>query len=75
LKLRLSVSDATNSDMESPLHIVLFEPEIPPNTGNIARLCAAFVSTGENAFPSPCGPSPHASPFAHDGYRHHGAGA
>lgn len=25
---------------KSPLHIVLFEPEIPPNTGNIARLCA-----------------------------------
>jgi tRNA (cytidine/uridine-2'-O-)-methyltransferase len=24
----------------SRLHIVLFEPEIPPNTGNIARLCA-----------------------------------
>lgn len=24
----------------TPLHIVLFEPEIPPNTGNIARLCA-----------------------------------
>jgi len=23
-----------------PLHVVLFEPEIPPNTGNIARLCA-----------------------------------
>lgn len=23
------------------LRIVLFEPEIPPNTGNIARLCAA----------------------------------
>ncbi|MCZ2341928.1 MAG: tRNA (cytidine(34)-2'-O)-methyltransferase [Bacteroidales bacterium] len=22
-------------------HIVLWEPEIPPNTGNIARLCAA----------------------------------
>jgi len=22
------------------IHIVLFEPEIPPNTGNIARLCA-----------------------------------
>lgn len=21
-------------------HIVLFEPEIPPNTGNIIRLCA-----------------------------------
>jgi tRNA (cytidine/uridine-2'-O-)-methyltransferase len=23
------------------LHVVLFEPEIPPNTGNIARTCAA----------------------------------
>ena len=26
-------------------HIVLVEPEIPPNTGNIARLCAATNST------------------------------
>ncbi len=26
--------------MKPPLHIVLVEPEIPPNTGNIARLCA-----------------------------------
>ncbi len=26
--------------MTPPLHIVLIEPEIPPNTGNIARLCA-----------------------------------
>lgn len=24
-----------------PLHIALVEPEIPPNTGNVARLCAA----------------------------------
>lgn len=24
------------------MKIALFEPEIPPNTGNIARLCAAF---------------------------------
>lgn len=23
------------------LHIALYEPEIPPNTGNVARLCAA----------------------------------
>ena len=22
------------------LHIVLFQPEIPPNTGNVIRLCA-----------------------------------
>ncbi len=26
------------------LHVVLFEPEIPPNTGNIARLCAATTT-------------------------------
>lgn len=26
------------------LHIALFEPEIPPNTGNVARLCAATGS-------------------------------
>jgi tRNA (cytidine/uridine-2'-O-)-methyltransferase len=23
-----------------PIHVVLFQPEIPPNTGNIMRLCA-----------------------------------
>lgn len=28
----------------SPLHVVLVEPEIPQNTGNIARLCAATGS-------------------------------
>jgi tRNA (cytidine/uridine-2'-O-)-methyltransferase len=27
------------------MHIVLVEPEIPPNTGNIARLCAATKTT------------------------------
>lgn len=27
--------------MAAPLHIVLVEPLIPPNTGNVARLCAA----------------------------------
>lgn len=31
--------------MAEPFHIVLLEPEIPPNTGNIARLCAATRST------------------------------
>src|SRR5271156_1261884 len=29
------------SPLSSPLHVVLVEPEIPPNTGNVARLCAA----------------------------------
>src|SRR5512138_859154 len=28
----------------NPFHIALVEPEIPPNTGNIARLCAATGS-------------------------------
>lgn len=27
--------------MKSPYHVALIEPEIPPNTGNIARLCGA----------------------------------
>ncbi len=26
---------------DTPFHVVLVEPEIPPNTGNIARTCAA----------------------------------
>ncbi len=25
-----------------PVHVVLFEPEIPPNTGNTARLCSVM---------------------------------
>jgi tRNA (cytidine/uridine-2'-O-)-methyltransferase len=29
------------ANQRSPLHVALIEPEIPPNTGNIARLCAA----------------------------------
>ena len=33
---------ATLDDLrDAPLHIVLIEPQIPPNTGNVARLCAA----------------------------------
>jgi tRNA (cytidine/uridine-2'-O-)-methyltransferase len=30
--------------LASPYHVVLVEPEIPQNTGNIARLCAATQS-------------------------------
>lgn len=26
---------------DAPLHVALVEPQIPPNTGNVARLCAA----------------------------------
>jgi len=28
------------SPVDPPLHLVLVEPQIPPNTGNVARLCA-----------------------------------
>jgi tRNA (cytidine/uridine-2'-O-)-methyltransferase len=31
--------------MHMHMHIVLLEPEIPPNTGNVARLCAATRTT------------------------------
>ena len=27
--------------MNGALHVILYQPEIPPNTGNIVRLCAA----------------------------------
>jgi tRNA (cytidine/uridine-2'-O-)-methyltransferase len=30
--------------LDRPFNVVLVEPEIPPNTGNIARLCAATRS-------------------------------
>jgi tRNA (cytidine/uridine-2'-O-)-methyltransferase len=30
--------------LDVPIHVVLVEPEIPPNTGNIARLTAATAS-------------------------------
>jgi tRNA (cytidine/uridine-2'-O-)-methyltransferase len=29
-----------NQDAHAMLHVVLYQPEIPPNTGNIIRLCA-----------------------------------
>ncbi len=36
-----SISRSARRIENPPLHIILFEPEIPANTGNIARLCAA----------------------------------
>lgn len=39
------MTDASEESSMNPgparLHVALIEPEIPPNTGNIARLCAA----------------------------------
>ncbi len=34
-----------NYSQHSNLHVALIEPEIPPNTGNIARLCGATFTT------------------------------
>ena len=30
--------------LADPIHVALYEPEIPPNAGNVARLCAATGS-------------------------------
>jgi tRNA (cytidine/uridine-2'-O-)-methyltransferase len=44
----MSASDATlrlrAGRTRQPFHVLLVEPEIPPNTGNVARLCAATQS-------------------------------
>lgn len=32
----------SDTEPQPPLQVALFEPQIPPNTGNIARTCAAF---------------------------------
>jgi tRNA (cytidine/uridine-2'-O-)-methyltransferase len=31
--------------LSNPLHVALYEPEIPPNTGHVARLCASTGTT------------------------------
>src|SRR5499426_1111242 len=36
---------STSAISDPFMHVVLVEPEIPPNTGNVARLCAATRST------------------------------
>ena len=35
----------TGSWLNELVNLVLVEPEIPPNTGNVARLCAATRTT------------------------------
>ncbi len=39
MRRRLCVH-ACHPDNATMLHVVLFQPEIPPNTGNVIRLCA-----------------------------------
>ena len=37
--------EPTPTNPDQGFHIVLYQPEIPPNTGNIQRLCAATGTT------------------------------
>jgi tRNA (cytidine/uridine-2'-O-)-methyltransferase len=39
------MSGLTSAATKKRMNIVLVEPEIPPNTGNVARLCAATRTT------------------------------
>ena len=41
----LNVDNAQNVAKEFSLHVMLFEPEIPQNAGNIARTCACCGAT------------------------------
>ena len=38
---RIWKNQRESSEGSATMHVALIEPEIPPNTGNIARLCAA----------------------------------
>ena len=41
----MTPAPAIHQDSPRGFHVVLVEPEIPPNTGNVARLCAATRTT------------------------------
>jgi len=43
--MKVSPDHRLRARSEHHVNVVLVEPEIPPNTGNIARLCAATRST------------------------------
>ena len=34
------LSSSANTSEQPGLHVILYQPEIPPNTGNVIRLCA-----------------------------------
>src|SRR6266702_4955606 len=42
---RSATGESRSPQQPRVMHIVLVEPEIPPNTGNVARLCAATRTT------------------------------
>src|SRR4029077_17159785 len=42
---RIIAHAATHTRAKAMLHVVLFQPEIPPNTGNVIRLCANSGTT------------------------------
>ena len=41
LQEELQVGEREAGENTAGFHVVLVEPEIPPNTGNVARTCAA----------------------------------
>jgi tRNA (cytidine/uridine-2'-O-)-methyltransferase len=43
--LRQTIQNPKSKIQNRMLHVCLVEPEIPPNTGNIARLCAATFTS------------------------------
>lgn len=45
MHIRISERTAATAKIAKMLHVALVEPEIPPNTGNIARLCAATFTS------------------------------
>ncbi len=50
--MKRDISKIKHRAIEDPyLHIVLYRPEIPANTGNIARLCAAAEITLHLVYP------------------------
>ncbi|HEL1585962.1 TPA: tRNA (cytidine(34)-2'-O)-methyltransferase [Streptococcus suis] len=40
----MNIEDLAHTEGAARNHVVLFQPQIPPNTGNIARTCAATNS-------------------------------
>ena len=40
----MPISPLRFAALAPPFHVALIEPEIPPNTGNVARICAATSS-------------------------------
>src|SRR5579863_7175879 len=45
LAMACIIAQPSSASVQTMFHVVLFQPEIPPNTGNVIRLCANSGST------------------------------